>query len=98
MSDNLGEVPGHRERYIFHGNVQGVGFRYTTSSIARHFAVNGYVKNLSDGTVELVVEGSQSAVCDFLNEIASALSNHISERECTAFDSAEVFAGFEIRF
>lgn len=98
MSDNLKEVPGHRERYIFHGSVQGVGFRYTTVSIARRFAVKGYVKNLPDGTVELVVEGSPSAVRDFLNEIASALANHISERECTAFDSAEMFAGFEIRF
>ena len=39
---------------IYSGQVQGVGFRYTTSRIAAGHAVVGFVKNLTDGTVELV--------------------------------------------
>ena len=41
----------------FRGTVQGVGFRYTVRQIAAEFAVTGYVKNLPDGTVEMVAEG-----------------------------------------
>ena len=40
-----------RCRVIYRGRVQGVGFRYTSASIARRFPVTGYVRNLPDGTV-----------------------------------------------
>ena len=45
-----------REVY-YQGRVQGVGFRYAVRSLARRFAVDGFVRNLSDGRVELVAEG-----------------------------------------
>ena len=41
----------------YSGDVQGVGFRYTAVTIARGYNVSGYVQNLSDGRVRLVVEG-----------------------------------------
>jgi len=44
-----------RHRIHFFGNVQGVGFRYTTCSVARGFDVTGFVRNCSNGSVELVV-------------------------------------------
>ena len=47
------------KKIIFSGRVQGVGFRYRTHSIAQRFQVCGYVKNLIDGTVELVIEGEE---------------------------------------
>ena len=44
--------------HIFYsGHVQGVGFRYTVKSVAAGFEVNGTVRNLPDGRVELVAEG-----------------------------------------
>ena len=46
----------------FSGHVQGVGFRYTTRSVASRFAVTGYVRNLPDGRVELVAEGGSGLV------------------------------------
>ncbi|MBL8829940.1 MAG: acylphosphatase, partial [Planctomycetaceae bacterium] len=46
-----------RRRVLFHGRVQGVGFRVTTRSIAQRFAVTGWVRNLPDGSVELLAEG-----------------------------------------
>ena len=53
-------MPADQEcrRIIFHGRVQGVGFRYTTHRIARGFPVTGFVRNLTDGTVELVACGT----------------------------------------
>jgi acylphosphatase len=41
------------------GMVQGVGFRYFTYREASSLSITGYVKNLSDGRVEVFAEGSR---------------------------------------
>ncbi len=51
-------------RLLMSGRVQGVGFRYTAKGVAQRFAVTGFVRNLSDGRVELVVEGDAAEVTD----------------------------------
>ena len=43
----------------YSGRVQGVGFRFTTKSVAAGYEVVGVVRNLADGRVELVVEGDR---------------------------------------
>jgi acylphosphatase len=56
------DEPVVRRKVIVSGRVQGVWFRETcrTEAVAR--AVSGYVRNLEDGTVEAVFEGSRGAV------------------------------------
>ena len=49
-----------RKKIIYKGNVQGVAFRWNTNDVIMGFAVTGYVKNLSDGTVELLLEGEKN--------------------------------------
>lgn len=44
------------------GDVQGVGFRYSTQDYAREIGLKGYAKNLSDGTVEVIAEGDKSKI------------------------------------
>jgi acylphosphatase len=44
------------------GNVQGVGYRYFAMREAAQLGVNGYVKNLANGTVEVVVEGERDLI------------------------------------
>ena len=55
----LEAVSEHEQQREIHyaGRVQGVGFRYTVRSLAARFDVTGFVRNLPDGRVHLVVEG-----------------------------------------
>jgi acylphosphatase len=51
-----------RAHVIIHGRVQGVFFRMETRNAARQRGATGWVRNLPDGTVEAVMEGSKEAV------------------------------------
>jgi acylphosphatase len=52
------QIPAHNRLHaIVHGRVQGVSFRYYTQRRARELGLVGYVRNLWDGTVEVVAEG-----------------------------------------
>ena len=44
---------------IVKGNVQGVFFRYNVKKIAAKLDLNGFVKNLNDGSIEVVAEGEK---------------------------------------
>ena len=65
----------------FTGRVQGVGFRYTTDHIARRFAVGGYVMNLPDGRVELVVEGDLKEARAFIAAVKEDMGQHITDTD-----------------
>lgn len=68
---------------IFSGEVQGVGFRYTTRRLAASYPeITGMVRNLPDGTVELLAEGERETIERFLADIRSAMHTYIAE--CTA--------------
>jgi acylphosphatase len=86
------------ERIIFSGHVQGVGFRYTVRSLARRHPVTGYVRNLPDGTVEAVAQGSPAAVNALLADVSGEFRQNISRCDRSAVTSTESFEGFEIRF
>ena len=51
MSDKI------RKHIIFHGRVQGVGFRWHATNFANSAGLTGWVQNLEDGTVEMEVQG-----------------------------------------
>jgi len=80
------------------GSVQGVGFRFTAERMARRFPVTGYVKNLPDGRVELVAEGEEGTVRQFLAEIQSAFKEYIRGVDSKWSESKDEFQGFGIRF
>jgi acylphosphatase len=56
-------------RYLVSGRVQGVGFRYFTQDIAAREGLTGRVRNLPDGSVEVVAEGDS----DSLQRLEAAL-------------------------
>jgi acylphosphatase len=55
-------VTAIRCRAIVHGRVQGVFYRDTCRGVAADLGVTGWVRNRSDGTVEVVAEGPRDAV------------------------------------
>jgi acylphosphatase len=55
-----------RARIFAEGSVQGVGFRATAAEVARELGLEGLVRNLRDGRVEIFLEGSKEAISEFL--------------------------------
>jgi acylphosphatase len=52
-------------RYVITGRVQGVGFRWFSHDAAQRDGIHGWVRNLADGSVEVVAEGDADAVDRF---------------------------------
>jgi acylphosphatase len=48
------------------GRVQGVYFRVFTQNKAKHFGIKGSVKNLADGSVEIIAEAEHIAIENFI--------------------------------
>jgi len=67
-----------RIEIVYSGRVQGVGFRYTTTSIARRFDVAGYVQNLPDGKVRLIAEGVRGQVLRLLDAVRNQMAGNIT--------------------
>jgi acylphosphatase len=85
-----------RRTVLYSGRVQGVGFRYTTCSIARRYAVQGYVKNLPDGRVELVAEGERGELEEFLRDVRDQFSGQIRDEKCDTQPMSGGLDGFAI--
>ena len=89
--------PTERREVVFSGHVQGVGFRYTTQDIARRFDVRGYVRNLSDGRVELIVEGTRDEIARFLAAIHERMGSFIRDVKSDSTAARDEFTDFSIR-
>ena len=84
-----------KKRFCVHGYVQGVGFRYFTWKQALKIGVTGFVRNLADGTVEVIAVGSESQIealdawlqhgprTAIVDNVFS--ENYLGEKEFTAF-------------
>ncbi|HEY5892951.1 MAG TPA: acylphosphatase [Chthoniobacterales bacterium] len=87
------------KQVFFEGNVQGVGFRFTTKHIASGFDVTGWVRNLADGRVEMLVQGAPNEVTAFVSEIGqSVLAGHIDHVFEHPATVDKTLRGFSIKF
>lgn len=85
-----------RRRFVFHGRVQGVGFRYTSARLAQRFPLTGWVQNLPDGTVELEVQGEPSVITAYLAQLQEHFAGNISRVDSTISDCVPHETGFSI--
>jgi acylphosphatase len=58
-----------RVEIIVKGMVQGVGFRWFVRRVALRLGLTGYVRNLPDESVQCEIEGAESMVNEFINEL-----------------------------
>lgn len=85
-----------RRRVFFFGRVQGVGFRYTANTLAKSFAVTGWVRNLADGRVELLAEGEADEISRFLAAIAKSMGVNIQSTEVFEETPTGEFGDFRV--
>ncbi len=81
------------------GLVQGVGFRAYTKRIADGYGLNGWVRNLPDGRVEILVEGDEELVCHFIKDILKGPpAARVDKVEIVKEYSDEPVHTFDIRY
>jgi acylphosphatase len=97
MGNNPDDSNRVRAHVLVSGTVQGVFFRATTRDEAHSRGVDGWVRNLDDGRVEAVFEGSESgvdALVDWCHEGSPAATVSAVDVE---YEDPEGLDGFEIR-
>lgn len=82
---------------LYSGRVQGVGFRMTVCQVATGYEVTGSVRNLADGRVELIAEGSREELEAFRTGIReSGLRGFIRNEQVDWSAGSGEYPGFEI--
>lgn len=94
-------MPGTKERtarrFLVSGRVQGVGFRFFAQRAAAKHQIVGYVRNLEDGRVEALAEGTSAAVEGFKAEITAGPSySHVEQVEELYEDPTGLYPLFRI--
>ncbi len=81
------------------GVVQGVGFRYFVLRTARAAGLSGFVKNLRDGSVEILAEGPREELERFARDISEGPRRGlVRDVELRWSKSTGEFASFEVSF
>jgi len=71
---------------VFHGRVQGVGFRYTSYHLAESLGITGWVRNEYDGSVSCELQGSSIAIDTLLERINSQRWIDITDTDRTSME------------
>jgi len=91
--------PKKRVHIIVSGSVQGVGFRGYTLWQATECGVNGFVMNLHDGRVEIVAEGDEDRILEFIEKIRKGPPTSVVTKFQMSWETPnDEFSEFDIRF
>ena len=83
---------------IFIGRVQGVGFRFTVHSIARRCELTGFVRNLLDGSVEMVAQGAPDDIDDCVRDLKETYQGSVKEAKIEEIPLNSQYSDFKITF
>lgn len=82
-----------------YGRVQGVGFRFFTENYAQEFNINGYVKNLIDGTVLVLAQGREKDLQKFIFKLKQGPRlSQVERLEIVFRKPLNIFSDFKIAF
>ena len=87
-----------RVQLQYGGHVQGVGFRFTSQKVAERTGITGFVRNLSNGNVEIIGEGDRFHLEKFIKELAEHMRGYISDFHVDWTEPTGEFSSFDIRF
>jgi acylphosphatase len=83
------------KRVIYMGRVQGIGFRFTAQRLSHGRPIAGTVRNCSDGSVELFIQGEAADVQAFLTDLSRQMEDFITGQTIHDADPKAV-KGFQI--
>ena len=86
-----------RQMCYFTGRVQGVGFRYTVQNLALQYNVRGFVRNTSDGRVELVMEGPEGEMNNLIDDVAQKMNGYIKRVDKSTAPATGEFKQFFVK-
>jgi acylphosphatase len=86
-----------RQTCYFSGRVQGVGFRYTVQNLALQYDVRGYVKNMPDGRVELVMEGPEGEMASLVKDVSAKMNGYIKNVRTDTSPATGEFRQFSVK-
>jgi len=87
-----------RRIVLFTGHVQGVGFRFTAQRVSDDHDVLGTVRNLPDGRVECIIEGSSKQSDAFVADVSERMSGFIHGVTQQSAPVTGEFSSFEVIF
>ena len=85
-----------RRHIVFTGRVQGVGFRWRALYAAQGLGLSGWVKNETDGSVTLEVQGEALAISEFLREVRGGKYVEIQGMDVKGIPVREDERGFRV--
>ncbi len=80
----------------FSGRVQGVGFRFTAQRIALRYELTGFVRNLPNGSVEMLAQGHREDVSDCLRDLGESFG--IRDTKIENVELNPKYRAFQITF
>jgi acylphosphatase len=86
-----------RYRVLISGHVQGVFFRDTCRRMAERHGVSGWVRNLPDGSVEAVFEGTDGEVRHLVDWSRHGPRSAVVRDVLVQAESPEGISGFQVR-
>ncbi len=86
------------KKITYSGRVQGVGFRFTAHGIAARYGLAGYVRNMPDGSVEMLIQGNPDDIDSCLGDINDEFRGYISSSEIEESAPNPSLKSFKISF
>ena len=86
-----------RQHIVFHGQVQGVGFRYRARHAASLYGCTGWVRNEWDGTVSMEIQGERDAISQVISSIREGRFIYVDFMDVQPIPTMEDEYGFIAR-
>jgi len=91
-------MEGIAKHVVFEGRVQGVGFRFTALDKANSHHLKGHVRNMPDGSVEMLAQGRPEDIDNCIDQISKTFDGYITAIRVQQVPANDSLEGFRITF